>query len=238
MSPTKRLVADVATQRNPTMNGQSRTATPRRFPSNDRLIVGRLESHGAANYQFRADQSPSYYLRVVTNRGVEVLWGKDLARALAESRAKPKIGSVVGVRRAGYETITLPERRDDTRQITEPKRMVRRNQWIVESPEFFTDRARLARRVRDAQQDARSAVKSHPELASTYLSLRGAQEIAERRIKDPKDRERFVMLVREAIAKSINHGEPLPTLRVREEPKTVSCKPSLRTLEHDKGPTR
>ena len=220
------------------MNEQYRTSAPRRFPSNDRLIVGRLESHGAANYQFRADQSPSYYLKVVTNRGVEVLWGKDLARALAESRAKPKIGSVVGVRRAGYETITLPERRDDTGHITEAKRTVRRNQWIVESPEFFTDRARLARRVRDAQQDARSAVQGHPELASTYLSLRGAQEIAERRIKDPKDRERFVALVREAIAKSINHGEPLPALRLREEPKQGRDKLSARAPKHDEGPAR
>jgi hypothetical protein len=220
------------------MNEQSRTSAPRRFPSNDRLIVGRLDSHGAANYQFRADQSPSYYLKVVTNRGVELLWGKDLARALAESRAKPKIGSVVGVRRAGYDAITLPERRDDTGHITEPKRTVRRNQWIVESPEFFTDRARLARRVRDAQQDARNAVQGHPELASTYLSLRGAQEIAERRIKDPKDRERFVALVREAIAKSINHGEPLPALRLREEPEQARDKLPARIPNRDEGPAR
>jgi hypothetical protein len=197
------------------MNDKSRTSAPRHF-ANDRLIVGRLASHGAANYQFRADQSPSYYLKVVTNRSVEVLWGKDLARALSASRAQPKIGSVIGVRRSGYDTITIPERRDDAGRVTETRRLVQRNRWIIESPEFFTERARLARRVRDAQQDARSAVKNHPELASTYLSLRGAQEIADRRIKDPQDRERFVALVREAIARSINYGAPLPTVELRD----------------------
>ena len=220
------------------MNDQSRPSQARRFTSNDRLIVGRLQSHGPANYQFRADQSPSYYLKVVTNRGVQVLWGKDLARALAESHARPKVGSVIGVRRSGYETITIPQRRDDAGRVTETQRLVRRNRWIVESPEFFTDRARLARRVRDAQQDARNAVKSHPELASTYLSLRGAQEIAERRIADPKDRERFIALVREAMAKSIKNGEPLPAVRLRERPQQPEHKiPSVPVPKRD-GPVR
>jgi len=220
------------------MNDQSRPTRNRRFPSDDRLIVGRLESHGAANYQFRADQSPSYYLKVVTNRGVELLWGKDLARALAESRAQPKIGSVIGVRRSGYETITLPEQRDGAGRVTETQRLVRRNQWIVESPEFFTDRARLSRRVRDAREDARSAVKSHPELASTYLSLRGAQEIAERRIADPKDRERFLSLVREAMAKSIKNGDPLPAIRLREQPEQIEKKTAPIRVPRPDEPTR
>jgi hypothetical protein len=220
------------------MSDQSRPAQTRRFPSDDRLIVGRLESHGPANYQFRADQSPSYYLKVVTNRGVEVLWGKDLARALAESRAQPKIGSVIGVRRSGYETLTIPERRDKMGRVTETQRLVRRNQWIIESVEFFTDRTRLARRVRDVQQEARSAVKNRPELASTYLSLRGAQDIAERRIKDPQDRERFVALVREAMAKSIKNGEPLPAIRLRDRPKQIEDKTTLRPVPRRDEPTR
>jgi hypothetical protein len=199
------------------MNEQSRPSPPRRLASNDRLVVGRLESHGPANYQFREASSPSYYLKVVTNRGVEVLWGKDLARALAESRAQPKIGSVIGVRRTSYETFTIPDQwRDASGRMVDTQREVKRFQWIVESPQFFADRAQLARRSRNATEDARSAVKSQPELASTYLSLRGAQDIAERRIADPKDRERFLALVREAMAKSIKNGEPLPALRLRD----------------------
>jgi hypothetical protein len=220
------------------MSDSSGRPPPRRSATDDRLIVGRLESHGPANYQFRAEESPSYYLKVVTNRGVEVLWGKDLARALSESRAQPKIGSVIGVRRSGYETITLPERRDAAGLVTEHKRQVRRNQWIIESPEFFTDRARLARSVRDAQLEARSAVKSHPELASTYLSLRGAQEIVERRIADPKDRERFLSLVREALARSIKNGAPLPAIRLREQTQDVKKKTGPTPIPRQDEPTR
>lgn len=220
------------------MNDRSRFSQPGRCASNDRLIVGRLESHGAANYQFRADQSPSYFLKVVTNRGVEVLWGKDLARALSESRVQPKLGSIIGVHRTGYETLTISERRDEAGRVLETQRLVRRNRWIIESPEFFTERARLARRVRDAQQDARSAVKSHPELASTYLSLRGAQEIADRRIKDPKDRERFVALVREAIARSINHGAPLPAVELREPSRKAEQVASLPASRRRDSPVR
>jgi len=220
------------------MSPQSRPSSSRRVAADNRLIVGRLESHGPANYQFRADQSPSYFVKVVTNRGVEVLWGKDLARALAESRARPTIGSVIGVRLSGYERMTIPERRDATGRITEPARLVKRNQWVVESPEFFTDRARLARRVRDAQQEARSAVKSHPELASTYLSLRGAREIAERRIADPQDRERFLNLVREAMAKSIKNGDPLPVVELRERPKSMLPRASSTRVQKPDAPSR
>jgi hypothetical protein len=208
------------------MNELSHRSPRRRFSSDDRLVVGRLESHGAAKYQFRADQSESYYLKVVTSRGVETLWGKDLARALAESRSKPKVGSVIGVRRTGYETFTVPEQQRD------------KAGRIVEIPEFFTERVQLARRLRDQQIDARSTVKQQPELASTYLSLRGAQEIAERRITDPKDRERFIALVREAMAKSIKNGEPLPVVRLRERPKEIEKKIQPVPVSRRDDPTR
>jgi hypothetical protein len=200
------------------MNRESRPSPPRRLVADDRLIVGRLESHGAANYQFREGASESYYLKVLTMRGIEVLWGKDLGRALAESRSQPKIGSVIAARRTSFDAFTITEkRRDEAGRMVEAPRQVKRYQWIVESPEFFAERAKLARRVRDAREEAHHAVKSHPELASTYLSLRGAQEIAERRIADPKDRERFVALVREAMGKSIKNGEPLPDMRLRDQ---------------------
>lgn len=205
---------------------------PKRFMSDGRLIVGRLEAHGPAKYQFRDDQSPSYFVRVVTNRGLRILWGTDLARAIAESRTQPKIGSTVGVRRTGYDTFSISERtRDTTGQLVETERIVKRNRWIVESAQFFAERAQLARRVRDAHADAREATKSHPELISTFLSLRGAAAIAERRMADPQDRERFLSLVREAMAKSIHNGHPLPEIQLRERAKQTEKIPPARTIK-------
>ncbi len=202
--------------------------THRRFSSDGRLIVGRLEAHGPAKYRFRPDQGRSYFLKVITNRGTHFVWGKDLERALTQSRTQPKIGSQIGVRRTGYETVAI---RDGTGE-----RIVRRNRWMVETTQFFAERAQLARRVRDAHADARAATKTHPELVSTFLSLRGAQAIAERRIADPRDRERFLALVREAMAKSIRKGKPLPDLRLREGSKQPdSTAVPLRSAKRD-GP--
>jgi len=201
-----------------------------RFSFDSRLIVGRLEAHGPAKYHFRADQAASYFLKVITSRGTRILWGKDLERAITQSRTRPKIGSQIGVRRTGYETFTIPD--------GAAERIVKRNLWVVETAGFFAERAQLARRVRDAHADARETAKSHPELISTYLSLRGAQAIAERRIADPRDRERFLALVREAMAKSIRDGKPLPDIHLRERITPIGEKtPPARVIKRD-GPAR
>lgn len=174
------------------------------------LIVGRLLAYGAAPYQFRVSEDASFYVRLQTQRGERVLWGKDLARAIVAATTQPKIGDMVGARRVGREPVTVVARASHTQQ------QVHRNRWIVEKAGFFAERARLARQVRDAQADTRRAVRSQPELLSTYMTMRGAREIADKRIADPKDRERFVALVREAMASSIQKGEPLPNVRLRE----------------------
>jgi hypothetical protein len=183
------------------------------------LIVGRLLGYGAAPYQFRASEDPSFFVRLQTQRGERVLWGKDLARAIAAAATQPKIGDLVGARRVGREPVTVVTRTSHSEQ------QVHRNRWVLEKAGFFAERARLARQVRDAQADTRRTVQSHPELLSTFLTLRGAEELAERRIADPKDRERFVALVREAMAGSIQKGEPLPPVKLREPAKQTGPRP-------------
>jgi hypothetical protein len=93
--------------------------------------------------------------------------------------------------------------------------------------------------VREHHQDVRAALRRSPELLSTFLTLRGAQEIAERRIADPQDRERFVALVKEAMAKSVERGEPLPVVNIREQ--TNDPAPSAPPSQHrprDPEPSR
>ena len=60
----------------------------------------------------------------------------------------------------------------------------------------------------------REAIRERPELRSTFLSLRAAEELAAKKITNPEDRERFLAMVREAIAASIQRGEPLPDINV------------------------
>jgi hypothetical protein len=105
----------------------------------------------------------------------------------------------------------------------------------VEKVKFFADRARLARQVRDEHADAREAVRAYPELKSTFLTVRAAEEFADRRIADPRDRERFLELVRGAMANSVKRGELLPSVQMKEKPEKAaqrSAKP------RDDEPTR
>jgi hypothetical protein len=203
-------------------NRERRQATPpvrsRRASSEGQLLTGRLIAHGAANYQFRRDEDLSYYVKLQTDRGERIVWGKDLERAIAESTTRAVVGDLVGVRRTAREavTITQQERNQEGQVIRRSETQAHRNQWAVEKPAFFAERARLARRLRDEQLDASAAVREHPELKSTFLTLRAAQEFANQRIAEPKDRERFVEFVKGAIEDSIRKGAPLPTLRLRD----------------------
>jgi hypothetical protein len=191
------------------------------------IVVGRLQGHGSANYQFRSDQDPSYYVRLLTDRGEKVLWGKDLKRAIESSSTQPRIGDIVGAQRIGREVVTITDRRRDAEGsvTSQSEHHAHRTRWRVEKVKFFADRARLARRVRDEHTDAREAVRAHPELKSTFLTVRAAEEFADRRIADPGDRERFLELVRGAMANSVKRGELLPSVQMKEKPGTVPQRP-------------
>jgi hypothetical protein len=183
--------------------------------------------HGAAPYRFRSGQDMSYFVKVATDRGPKILWGKDLRRALHVAVTRPQIGDLIGARRVSREPVTLRQRQRDTqgRVVSQTERTAHRTRWELEKLKHFADRARLARRVRDQHTDTRETVRAHPELKSAFLTLRAAEEVAARRIANPQDRERFVALVREAMANSVANGDPLPEVRLRESPKMPSTPP-------------
>jgi hypothetical protein len=185
------------------------------------LLIGRLVAHGRANYQYRNVEDPSYYVKILTSRGVRTLWGKDLERALRESETQPKPGELIGARRTARQAVTVTARQRDAegRVVSQSERRAHRSLWVVEKVKFFADRARLARQVRDEQVDVRAAVKAHPELKSAFLSVRAAEEFASKRISDPRDRARFLELIRGAMAGSIQNGTPLPSVRLRDTSK-------------------
>jgi hypothetical protein len=204
-----------------------------------KLTVGRLVEHGPANYQFRESESPSYFLRVITITGEKILWGKDLERAMKESHSQPKIDDQIAARPVKSESVTITERRRDSdgRIVSQSEKHARRNQWVVEKAKFYSDRQRLARRLRDSQLEARETVREHPELKSTFLSIQAAQEFANQRIKNPEDRERFLVHLRAVMAASIQKGEPLPEVRLRERSADPEQRPAGRRAGRDE-PTR
>lgn len=204
------------------------------------LIIGRLIEHGSAPYQFRPNEALSYFVKLATSRGQKVLWGVDLGRALNAAVTRPRIGDLVGARRVHREAVTLTRRGPDGQAPAAGgvDRQTYRTRWELERLKHFADRARLARRVRDEHADVRESVRAHPELKSTFLTLRSAEAIAARRIANPKDRERFIALVREAMASSIAHGSPLPDARLREKTKEPPHPPGPAPRAPRDEPTR
>ncbi|MEO8017856.1 MAG: hypothetical protein ABI769_08590 [Pseudomonadota bacterium] len=185
------------------------TTAPRRSQASD-IITGRLEAHGAANYQFRRGGSPSYYVTVSSIRGPETFWGVDLGRAIKESKSQPAIGSVIGLQRVGSEPVTLP--------AGDPERAFRRTLWRVEGVEFLAESIERARKERESQLDARRALQERPELRNAFVSLRIAERFAESHIRDPRDREIFVERVKAVMALSARSGVPAPRPRSPSAP--------------------
>lgn len=180
-------------------------------------MVGRLLAHGRDHYKGDPSQSLSYFIRVQTVDGRRTFWGKGLDAALHAGETRPKIGEMVGIRRVGIEPVPYYEKvRDHSGQvIAEVRKQAHRQLWQVETPAFFAESKRQARRARDAQKDAKETLKSRPELRSTYLNLRVARLVAEKKIADPQERERMLSVLEESIAGSIRRGEPVPEARLK-----------------------
>jgi hypothetical protein len=184
-----------------------------------RVVTGRLKAHGHANYQFEPHGSPSYYVQILSSRGVETLWGVDLERALVKSKTQPKIGAMIGAQRLGSEPVTVPPREGESK--TAQPRTFRRARWVVEDVTFFAESIRRARRDREARLADSDAMRERPELRSAFISLRIAEQFAERNIRDARDRALFVERVKAVMALSAKTSAPAknaPPTRRHEDP--------------------
>jgi hypothetical protein len=213
---------------------RSADATTRDRPKGP--ITGRLIDHGAASYRHDPHEPISYFVKVETTEGEREIWGVDLKRALKESLTQPKIGDEIALRAVRRDIVTVREiERDPEGKVLGQKPLdVHRNRWIVEKQEFFAERAAAARSLRDPSIDPKQAARRHPELVGTYVQMHAAQ-IAARQFRDPQDQEKFVSLVRSALADAVARGEPLPPVRLKEKSAVATPTPAIRGEE---APTR
>jgi len=179
------------------------------------IITGRLQAHGKANYQFEPDGSPSYYVTLLTSRGPETVWGTDLERAIERSHSQPKIGTMVGVQRVGSDAVTMAPREGD--RTSDRQRTFHRTRWMVEDVVYLARSKQRADRAVKARLEDKRAMTERPELRTAFISLHMAQQYAERRIRDPKDRELFVTRVKAVMAASVRNGAPVPEPRVIDD---------------------
>jgi hypothetical protein len=212
------------------------TISPRR--QRERVVFGELLEHGRENFRFSPHEDVSYFVKIKTDRGPEILWGKDLERALRES--KTQIGQRVGVRQVGQEQVTVQVRKrdEDGQVIREQPLKTHRNAWLVETEHFFKERAEAAQTVLDSRIAPRRALESHPQLAGTYLALGAAEKLAAQRFENPEDRRRFVAIARAALSHSIERGEPLLSPRLHERTRVASRRQELLTPAAPTVPVR
>ena len=177
--------------------------------------VGRLIEHGLAPYQHDPHEATSYFVKLETQRGEREIWGVDLERAFRESLSRPQIGDEVVLRAIKREPVTVRSRRQSDGPAVERELSTHRNRWVIEQRRFFEEREKAAVVLRDPAVAPAQGARSHPELVGAYLQVHAA-ELAAKQFRDPQDRERFVALVRSAIADSIQRGEALPAVRMRE----------------------
>jgi hypothetical protein len=179
-------------------------------------IAGKLLEHGRDSYRHDPNEEPSYFVRIRTAEGAREIWGKDIERAFSKSLTQPQVGDEVILQQTGRDAVTVKRLERSAEGGLQPKEaVVFRNRWIIEKHEFFVDRARAADVVRDASIDPRTAVRERPQLAGTYLNLHAAELVA-RALRDPQDQKRFVAEVRSALAASIERGDPLQPVRLKE----------------------
>lgn len=98
--------------------------------ANDRVYVGRVVEHGAANYDFKPEGSPSHYVRLEDPQGAKfLLWGVDLPRALQASSAKEGEDLVVAFQ--GAKKVDVPVVVDGDRGRSVRYESVDRNAWNI-----------------------------------------------------------------------------------------------------------
>ena len=146
-------------------------------------LGGRLLAHGKAPYRFEPENAASYYVRLQTAEGRQVLWGTDLERAMRESKSHAKVGDAVGVR------IVSREKLDGDRTW---------NRWQIDKAIHIVKERRVAREILEDPVTARRAGKDGATLTGSYLLVTAAELLARAQFTDEPSRKDFVARVREA----------------------------------------
>lgn len=84
----------------------------------------------------------------------------------------------------------------------------------VKSAVAKRQREMAARSQGQSTTPPRQAIHEHPGLLGAYFPLDSARKVAEARIGNAESRERFVALVRDALAHATERGERLPSAKL------------------------
>ncbi|MGP5511892.1 LPD7 domain-containing protein [Pseudomonas helleri] len=178
------------------------------FSLREGVVTGKLIEHGEAKYQFDEKKDKSYFVRVQTDAGERTIWGKDLGRAMRDSKVKE--GETVALEKVASKDVVAKEKVFDEKGNVTGTREVDaiRNTWKVGS----VDKAQAF-----VYGERSEVVNKHPELAPAYGTVAAAHKFAEKQWPNSKEeQERFVAVAQIAMAERIAHGDPVPSPKIRE----------------------
>jgi len=97
----------------------------------ERIYTGRILNHGHDNYNFDKNNSPSYYIRLATDKGEKEVWGIDLNRAVSEESAQT--GDYVTLKFLGSKDVKVESPiKDEAGNIVDTQWIeTKRNTWEV-----------------------------------------------------------------------------------------------------------
>jgi hypothetical protein len=189
-------------------------------------VVGTLLEHGPAHYQFDADNSMSYFVRL---RTAETEQGARRRTQEADQEARPLDGRAPERRRTpddgGVRVLwgadlkrAIEKSRSGVRvgQVVavrvigqervqfaanspvppEKQQTAYKKRFEVERPQFVKRRVQFARRANETYQGARREGVDSPEAFALYLIHDGARRLAQIQYPDPADQQRFLARVR------------------------------------------
>jgi hypothetical protein len=165
-------------------------------------VAGVLKAARRAPYHHNYGESDSFYITVQTSQGPRQLWGKDLERAISESKSHVRVGDKIGVRITRQEEVTVATADGKKESRT-------RNHFEVEKATYIVARQRAARHIVEESLNARHALKEGKVVAASILVANAAETLADAYRLNPHHREAFVEGVKAAAG--------LPA-RVRELP--------------------
>ncbi|MBZ2207140.1 LPD7 domain-containing protein [Massilia soli] len=172
-------------------------------------LAGTLLEHGKARFNFDQAEPLNYYVKLRDTAGKErTTWGVGLESAIKDSQAR--IGQHIELTNLGKQPVSVSANlRDDAgKVIGKQTRAAHRNQWEIKADSFRSE-------------EPRQAMKAHPDLVGAYAILRAAQVVADQNFQSREDRERFMTLAKETLARQMAERQGVPAVRIREQASEV-----------------
>lgn len=108
----------------------------------ERVYVGEVISHGSAPFKFVEKNNDSYFVKLKTPTGEQVVWGKELAAAMANKDVD--VGQKIVLQNTGKRNVTVTEPvLDNTgKKVGTREKDAVRNEWTAQPLALFSEQAR------------------------------------------------------------------------------------------------